>query len=66
MALFFPHLKDFEGGFDDLFIACAFFLFFLSGDKLLHTNSTFQAGDQSTVAQRAETTLAERSMTSCV
>ena len=31
----------------------------LSGDQLAHTNSTIFGQDQSTVAQRAETTVAE-------
>ena len=37
-----------------------------SGDWLAHTNSTLLYQDQSTVAQRAETTVAECFLTSCV
>ena len=44
--------------------ACAFF-FFLSGGQFAHTNSAFRQ-DQSTVARRAQTTVAECFLTSCV
>ena len=44
-----------------LFLFC---FFFGSGDYLAHTNSTLLCQDQSTVAQRAETTVAKLSLTS--
>ena len=51
-----------------LFIPCLHFFssFFLSGDKLAHTNFTLLCQDQSIVVPRAETTVAECSLTSCV
>ena len=52
------------GGFGDLLPACAFS--FLSGVQFAHTNSTFLGQGQSTMAQRAETNVAERFLTSCV
>ena len=57
---------DFVRMFDCSFPACAFlflfFFFLLSGDWIAHTNSTLLGQDQSTVAQRAETTVAECSL----
>ena len=67
--LFFSLARTFGGRFDKSFSACAFlfvYLFsFLSGDPFTYTNSTFSGQDQSTVAQRADTTVAECSLTSC-
>ena len=40
--------------------------FFISRDQLMHTNSTLLIQDQSTVAQQAETIVAECSLMSCV
>ena len=48
------------------FSPALFFFFFFSWDKLAHTNSTLLHQDQSTVAQWAETAVAECSLTSCV
>ena len=49
------------------FLSFLFFFFFWSEDQLARTNSTlFRAKDQSTVAQRAQTTEGERSLTSYV
>ena len=62
---FFLACEDFGEGFDNSPPAL-FFFFFLSGDRLAHTNFNFLGQDQSAVAQRAETTVAECSWTSCV
>ena len=43
----------------------ALFLFY-SGDQLTPTNSTFLRQDQTEVAQQGETTVAKRSLISCV
>ena len=49
--------------FDHLFLACAFFFFFYSARA--HEFHSLPL-DQSTVAQRAETIVAECSLTSCM
>ena len=43
-----------------------FFVVVINGDRLAHTSSTFLGQDQSTMARRAETTVAECFLTSCV
>ena len=58
--------EDFGRMFDQSFPACAFFFFFFEVKISTRTNSTVLGQDQSTVAQPAETTVAECSMTSCV
>ena len=62
---FFLACEDLGGRFDDSFPACAFFFFFKWRSALAH-QFHFLGQDQSTVAQRAETTVAECSLTSCV
>ena len=56
--------EDFGGSFDDSFPACAFF--FLKWKSVRTPQFHFLGEDQSTVAQRAEMTVAERSLTSCM
>ena len=50
------------------FPGCSFFFiyFFRSGNQLAHTNSTLSCHDESTVAQRAETTFHYRCDNNCV
>ena len=57
--------EDFDGSFDDSFPACAFF-FFLKWKSVRTPQFHFLGEDQSTVAQRAETTVTECSLTRCV
>ena len=60
--------EDFGRKFDNSFPACAFFtfFFFLKWDQLPHMIFFFLGKDQSTVAHRAETSVAECFLTSCV
>ena len=62
---------DFGGWFRESFPACVFFLSFLLSFFLKWRSASAQQlhilrQDQSTVAQRAETTVYERALTSCV
>ena len=65
MGGFFLSCENFLGMFDDSFPACLFVFFLkwrLARGHLSHTLGQ----DQSTVAQRAETTVAELSLTCCM
>ena len=54
------------GEYSSLVSPTVLFFFFLSGDWLAHTDSTLLCQDQSIMAQRAEMTVGECSLTSCV
>ena len=59
--------QDFRERLDELYLARGFFFF--NSEQLAHTDlifSFFLGQSHSTVAQRAETTVAECSLTTCV
>ena len=56
-----PRSRGVRENVDDSFPACAF-----CGDEFAHNNSTLLSQDQSTLAQRAETTVAKYFLASCV
>ena len=63
---FFLAGEDFGRMFNHSFPVCIFFFFFVSGNYRAHTDFHSLCQDQSTVAQFAETTVADYSLTSCV
>ena len=64
---FFLACEDFWGKVQRITPRLRFCLYiFLGENQLASTNSTLSAKDQSTVAKRAERTVDERSLTSCV
>ena len=66
VPFFFPLVCDDLGRkIDHSFPACAFLLFFFKVENTSRTLIPLLGQDQSTVAQRAETTVAQRSLTSC-
>ena len=60
---FFLDCEDFGRMFDHSFPACAFLFLFFKVENRLRTLISLLGQDQSTVAQRAETTVAECSLT---
>ena len=63
---FFFACEDFGRMFNHSFTACAFFVFFFEVVISSRALILLLCQAQSTVAQRADTTVAERSVTSCV
>ena len=66
-GLFFPAGEDLGKTFDESFPACFYFFFYaLKWTLTLARQFQFLGKDKSTVAQRAETTVSECFLTSCV
>ena len=63
---FFLACEEFGRRFDKLFSASAFFFFFFEIEISSRTLNPIFRQDKSTVAQRAEMTVTECSLTSCV
>ena len=64
---FFLACEDFWGRFDESLLACAFLFACLFKWRSVYARQFHSFGqDQSTVVQRAETTVDERSLSSCV